>query len=112
MIQQHQASETFTDQNEVPDSELQARDAPCNPDADTARISTTWYQMLHGGSGHRPGYLFLKEAVLDFLDEQWARCSFTGDGGKGEDDGSCLWLEIEEKQLNGFLNRLFSESSD
>ena len=49
MIQQHQASETFTDQNEVPDSELQARGAPCGPDADTARISTTWYQKLHGG---------------------------------------------------------------
>jgi hypothetical protein len=62
-----------------------------------------------------PGYLHLRDAVLGFLDEQRqrGRPSFTGDGGgKGEDDGSCRWLEIEEKQLNGFLSRRFSESSD
>jgi hypothetical protein len=36
-----------------------------------------------------PGYLFFRDAVLGFLEEQWERPSFTGDGGKGEDDGSC-----------------------
>ena len=35
-----------------------------------------------------PGYLFFRDAVLGFLEEQWGRPSFTGDGGKGEDDGS------------------------
>jgi hypothetical protein len=69
---------------------------------------TTWYQKLHKG----PGYLCLCDAVLDFLDELLGRRSFTGDGGKGEDEGSRLWLEIEEKQLNGFLSFLLSESSD
>jgi hypothetical protein len=59
----------------------------------------------------RPGYLFLSDGALDFLDELYARGSFTGDVGNGEDGGSCLWLEIEEKQLNGFLSRLFSQSS-
>lgn len=54
----------------------------------------------------------MSDAVLDFLDEQLARGSFTGDGGKGEEDGgSALWLEMEEKQLNGFRRRRFSESS-
>jgi hypothetical protein len=57
------------------------------------------------------GYLFLSDAVLDFFDEQLGRGSFTGEGGNGEDDGSCFWLEMEEKQLNGFRSRRFSESS-
>lgn len=72
---------------------------------------TTWCRKLHMGC-QPPGYLHLRDAVLGFPDEQRGRPSFTGDGGKGEDDGSCRWLEIEEKQLNGFLSRRFSESSD
>jgi hypothetical protein len=66
----------------------------------------------YAGARPRAGYLFFGDAVLLFLDEQRGRPPFTGDGGKGDDDGSCRWLEIEEKQLNGFLRRLFSESSD
>jgi len=58
------------------------------------------------------GYLFLSDAALDFFDEQLSGTgSFTGDGGKEDDGGSCLWLEMEEKQLSGFLRRLFSQSS-
>ena len=36
------------------------------------------------------GYLFLSDAALAFLDEQLGRSSFTGDGGKEDDGGSCL----------------------
>ena len=38
-----------------------------------------------------PGYLFFRDAVpvQGFREEQWGRPSFTGDDGKGEDDGSC-----------------------
>jgi hypothetical protein len=104
MIQQHQASDFYRAKTQAPDRSYNTVVPSGCWHWHTASISTTCY--------HGQDYLCLSEAVLDFLDEEWGRRSFTGDGGNREDEGSCLWPEIEEKQLNGFLSLLLSESSD
>jgi len=80
---------TFTDQKQVPDRKLQHGTCRAIQMLTLQELA----QRLGTGSyttGAAPGYLFFRDAapVLGFLEEQWGRPSFTGDGGKGEDDGS------------------------
>jgi hypothetical protein len=102
MIQQHQEALGWCQRKKLTGSCGSTRYCPSRCAA--ARISQLAIKSY-------TGYLFLSDVVLDFFDEQLGRRSFTGEGGKGEEDGSCFWLEMEEKQLNGFRSRLFSESS-